>query len=273
MRVAQPHELDGRLVARVLDEHQGVLGQAGLGEALAQHRRRWRCSTDGRRRAPQEGGVAGLQAQAEGVAGDVGPVLVDDRHDAERHPDPARCAARSAAPSRRRPRRPGRAGAATCRSPAGHRLDARRREPQPVDDRGRASRPPRPRRRRRRWPPRTSSARSTSRSAAASRAASFASVDAVASDAAGRLRPPAELGDGGHGDSSPEAAAACVRQTGGRMARCTRGDARGRPGLAVVARPRLRRRPGHRATSSGEHRRRRRGRSVRRRSSPSTAAA
>ena len=38
------------------------------------------------RRAPQEGGVAGLEAQAEGVAGDVRAVLVDDRHHAEGHP-------------------------------------------------------------------------------------------------------------------------------------------------------------------------------------------
>ena len=31
------HELDGRLAARVLDEDEGVLGQAGLGQRLAQH--------------------------------------------------------------------------------------------------------------------------------------------------------------------------------------------------------------------------------------------
>ena len=39
-------------------------------------------------RAPQQRRVARLQADPGGVAGDVGPVLVDDRHDAERHPHP-----------------------------------------------------------------------------------------------------------------------------------------------------------------------------------------
>ena len=42
---------------------------------------------DRRRRAPEERDVARLQAQAEGVAGDVGTRLVDDGDDAERHAD------------------------------------------------------------------------------------------------------------------------------------------------------------------------------------------
>ena len=43
---------------------------------------------DGRRRAPQQDGVARLEAQAGGVAGHVGAVLVDDPDHAERDPHP-----------------------------------------------------------------------------------------------------------------------------------------------------------------------------------------
>ena len=80
-----------------------------------------------RRRAPQEGGVARLEAQAGGVAGDVGPVLVDDRHDAERHPHPARCAGRWAGsnPSTTSPTGSGSAG--DLAQAARHALEPRRR--------------------------------------------------------------------------------------------------------------------------------------------------
>ena len=63
-------------------------GQPGLGQALAQHGGDGDVRADRARRAPEERGVAGLQAQPEGVAGDVGAVLVDDRDHAERHPHP-----------------------------------------------------------------------------------------------------------------------------------------------------------------------------------------
>ena len=66
------------------------------------------------RRAAQERGVARLQAEAGGVAGDVGPVLVDDRDDAERHPHPLDLEAVGPASSRRAPRRPGRAARRPC---------------------------------------------------------------------------------------------------------------------------------------------------------------
>ena len=63
-------------------------GQPGLGQPLAERRRDGDVRADGARRPAEERGVARLQAQPEGVAGDVGAVLVDDRHHAERHPDP-----------------------------------------------------------------------------------------------------------------------------------------------------------------------------------------
>ena len=103
----------------------GVLGQPGLGQAVAQHGDDGPVGLDGCRRAPQERGVARLQAQPGGVAGDVGPVLVDDADDPERDPHPGGSAARWAAPIRRPPRRRGRAvrprreavGHAAIRSP------------------------------------------------------------------------------------------------------------------------------------------------------------
>ena len=87
MRLAEPHELHRRLVAGVLDQHERVVRQAGLRQALAQRRRDRDVRADGARGAPQERGVAGLEAQPERVAGDVGAVLVDDRDDAEGHAD------------------------------------------------------------------------------------------------------------------------------------------------------------------------------------------
>jgi hypothetical protein len=83
----QLHELDGRLPAGVLHHDEGVLGQAGLGQGLTEDGGDGDVGADGGRRAPQERGVARLEAQAEGVARDVGPVLVDDGHHAQRHPD------------------------------------------------------------------------------------------------------------------------------------------------------------------------------------------
>ena len=37
--------------------------------------------------AAQDRGIAGLQAQRAGIGGDIGPALIDDADDAERHPD------------------------------------------------------------------------------------------------------------------------------------------------------------------------------------------
>ena len=71
-------------------------------------------------RAPQQGGVARLEAQRRRVGGDVRAVLVDDPDDAERDAHPLDAQARSGARSLRRPRPPGRGSAATERKPVGH---------------------------------------------------------------------------------------------------------------------------------------------------------
>ena len=55
---AEPHELDRRLVAGVLDQDDRVVGQAGLGAGLPQHAGDGEVGLDGARRAPEEGGVA-----------------------------------------------------------------------------------------------------------------------------------------------------------------------------------------------------------------------
>ena len=176
----------------------GVVGQAGLGEPLAQHGGDGDVGADGARRAPQEGGVARLEAQAERVAGDVGPVLVDDRHHAERHPHLAGCAGRWAAPSRRPPRRRGRAAPATLRRPAAMASS------RPASSRRRSTTvavvP-------------AASARATSvgvggedrlgvghqQVGGGREGVVLRAVDAVASVAAGRLGPAAQLGDRRHG--------------------------------------------------------------------------
>jgi hypothetical protein len=58
---------------------------AGLVAGAAQHRRHGPVGGDGRRAAPQQHGVARLEAEPGGVAGDIGPVLVDHPDDAEGH--------------------------------------------------------------------------------------------------------------------------------------------------------------------------------------------
>ena len=82
------HDLDRGLVRRVVDQDQRVLGQAGLGEPLAERRRDGEVGAQRGAAPPQQRGVPGLEAEPGGVGGDVRPVLVDDRHDAERHPHP-----------------------------------------------------------------------------------------------------------------------------------------------------------------------------------------
>ena len=88
-RVALAHELDGRLAARVLDQHERV-GRAGRPcRTPRAARRRWRCSSviapdEPRRKAA----LPRLEAQAGRVAGDVRPVLVDDRRRRRAAPAP-----------------------------------------------------------------------------------------------------------------------------------------------------------------------------------------
>ncbi len=86
-RTAQAHELDRRLVARVGHELDRVDGQALLGHRFPQHTGDHQVRAQGTRRPPQERGVSRLEAEARRVARHVGPVLVDDGDDAERHAD------------------------------------------------------------------------------------------------------------------------------------------------------------------------------------------
>ena len=85
----QPHELERRLVAGVLDEQDRVLGQTRPWPAT---RRRTETTARLDSRAEDEprrkAALPALEAEAGGVARHVGPVLVDDADDAERHPDP-----------------------------------------------------------------------------------------------------------------------------------------------------------------------------------------
>ena len=111
---AQLHEFDGRLVGRVLHQRHRILGQPRLGHGLAQHRHDGPVGVQGGRRPAQEGSVARFEAQPRGVTRHVGPVLVDDADDTERHPHPGDPQAVGTDPSRRSPRLPGRAGWPPC---------------------------------------------------------------------------------------------------------------------------------------------------------------
>ena len=84
--VGELHELDRGLVAHVVDEQHRVGGEPGLGEPVAQRVGDGQVGPQRTRRPAQDGDVARLEADAGGVAGDVGPVLVDDRDHAERDP-------------------------------------------------------------------------------------------------------------------------------------------------------------------------------------------
>ena len=88
--VALPHELDRRLAAGVLDQDDA---RRRAGRPWPRASRSTRGDGDGWSvMAPDEprrkAALPDLRHSAGGVAGDVGPVLVDDRHDAERHPHP-----------------------------------------------------------------------------------------------------------------------------------------------------------------------------------------
>ena len=113
-------------------------GQPGLGQALAERGGDGDVGADRAGGAAQEGGVAGLEAQAEGVAGDVGAVLVDDRHHAERHPDPVHAEAVGAGPAVGH-LADGIGEAGDGSEAVGHRQEAHVGEAQPVDDGRRAT--------------------------------------------------------------------------------------------------------------------------------------
>ena len=86
--------------------------------------------------AAQDDGIAGLQAQHAGIGGDIGTAFENHRDDAERHPHPFDGHAIRALPA---------LGYGADRildrahggNPIGHRVDARRRQRQPIDE-GRA---------------------------------------------------------------------------------------------------------------------------------------
>ena len=86
--VGELHQLDRRLVAHVVDQQHAVGRQARLRRALAQDVGDGDVRAQSARRAPQQGHVARLEADAGGVAGDVGTVLVDDRDHSEWHAHP-----------------------------------------------------------------------------------------------------------------------------------------------------------------------------------------
>ena len=130
----------------------GVGGQPRLVQPVPQGGGDGHVGADGRRRAPQQHGVARLQAQPGGVAGHVGPVLVDDADHAEGDPHPLDPQAVGPHPAVDHLARPGRAAPPPCA--------ARRPWPPPGGRRGgagrgrwRRRRPARPAPDRRRWPP------------------------------------------------------------------------------------------------------------------------
>ena len=170
--VGELHELDRGFVAHVVDEQHRVGGEAGLGEAVAQ---RLGDGEVGAQRAggpAEDGDVARLQADAGGVAGDVGPVLVDDRDHAERHPAAFDLQPVGPDASRRAPRRSGRAARRRRGRPSA--MPAMRASVRRSRSSGPASRP-------------AASAASTSRRFAASRSPARSSSRSAAASEGGVL--------------------------------------------------------------------------------------
>ena len=154
-------------------------GSPTLADRLAQDAGDDRVRRDRPGRAPQEGRVARLEAQAGGVGGDVGTVLVDDRHHAEGHTDPPDAQPVGTHPAVEHLARPGRPDPATWRSPpaiASTRPASRRSRSTTVA----ATPSPSARSTSTALAARISSVRATSRSAPARSASSFTAVDAVA---------------------------------------------------------------------------------------------
>ena len=172
-------------------------GRPALARPAPEQRDDGRVGLDGRRRAPQQHGVARLQAQPGGVAGHVGTVLVDDADDPEGHPDPRDPQAVGADPAvDHLADRVGQGGHGP--EAGGHARDPAGVEPEPVERGGVGSAASRPGPGRRRW----------------RRAARRPLLDEVGGaaqglvpggrrrpgqHAAGRLGTPPELGQGGRG--------------------------------------------------------------------------
>ena len=171
--VGELHHRGRGLVGGVLDEDDRVFGQACFASASRSTDAIATFERSARRRAAQQRRVARLEAQPGGVARDVGAVLVDDRHDTERHADPLRSRGRSGGvqPSSTSPIGIGQRGDRA--QPGGHALEPGIGEPQPVERAGRHAPRPRPRRGRPRWRPGSRPPVRASRSAAVSSAAFF----------------------------------------------------------------------------------------------------
>ncbi|HYT39525.1 MAG TPA: hypothetical protein VEN99_08445 [Acidimicrobiia bacterium] len=119
----------------VLHQEDGVLREAGLGGPLPQQGGHRLVGAQRGRRPPQQGGVARLEAQAAGVSGHVGPVLVDDGHHPEGDPDPGDLEAVGAPPPvEHLPHRVGEGG--DLPEPGGHPRQAGVGQPQPVERAG-----------------------------------------------------------------------------------------------------------------------------------------
>ena len=169
---ARGHQVLDRLAARPRHQLRPRRPAARRRERVPHHVDQGRVRVVRRRRPAQQRRVAALQAQAGRVDRDVGPGLVDDPDDAERHAHLAHGRGRSGGCSHGRPRRPGRA-ARRRRGP--RRRWRRSRSGVSVRRSTIAGRcpGPRPRPRRPRWPSMIRSVASSSASAMASSAASF----------------------------------------------------------------------------------------------------
>ena len=84
---ARLHEVLGRRPVVGGDLLDGVGREAGRRDRVTHDRDDRRVGVRGGRRAAQQHGVAGLEADAGGVGGDVGPSLVDHADDADRDAD------------------------------------------------------------------------------------------------------------------------------------------------------------------------------------------
>ena len=82
----QVHQLCGTLAGGVGDQGHAVPGQAGGFQGVPHDGDKGLVGVKGLFAAPENDGVARLQAEGGGVHSDVGPGLIDDANDTQRHP-------------------------------------------------------------------------------------------------------------------------------------------------------------------------------------------
>ena len=82
----QMHQLVGAVPAGVLHQRDAVPGQSDVLQRVPHDGNKGLVGVEGLPAAPEEDGIARLQTQGGGVHRDVGPGLVDDADDAQRHP-------------------------------------------------------------------------------------------------------------------------------------------------------------------------------------------